>query len=125
INKIDLKNSQTEISDSIRNRLQLEICEISCLTKFGIENLLKMISAKIKDEKISDDFVLLEERHRYHLLKIAECMEKAAKLLGENTPAEIYIKEIDYAIAEIGQINGRVDTEEILGRIFSKFCVGK
>lgn len=45
--------------------------------------------------------------------------------MEDGAPAEIYIQEINSSLKEIGEVNGHVDNEEILGRIFSKFCVGK
>jgi tRNA modification GTPase len=59
------------------------------------------------------------------LKKILHCLQEADKLIEENAPVEVYVKEIDQALDYVGQINGRIDTEEVLGRIFSKFCVGK
>jgi len=125
INKVDIKNPNAIFSGLSGEYSVGDVCEISCRTKSGIEELLRLISGKIKNEKVSEDFVLLEERHRYHLLKIKKCLEIACRLLSEEAPAEIYVKEIDSALEEIGHVNGRVDSEEILGRIFSKFCVGK
>lgn len=123
-NKIDILDSSwdpnlfSEVKD-------LTVCEISCKTKEGISILLGAIKEKAGTMGHSEDYVLLEERQRYHFETIVRCLNNTLQLIGEGAPAEIYIKEIDYALSEIGEVNGRVDTEEILGRIFSKFCVGK
>ncbi len=39
--------------------------------------------------------------------------------------AELLAVELRTAIAELGQISGQVTNEEVLGRIFARFCVGK
>lgn len=103
----------------------LIVLEISCKTKEGISNLLDAIKERTGKLGHSEDYVLLEERQRYHFETIVRCLDKTLHLLKEGAPAEIYIQEINYALAEIGEVNGKVDTEEVLGRIFSKFCVGK
>ncbi|EKQ85783.1 tRNA uridine-5-carboxymethylaminomethyl(34) synthesis GTPase MnmE [Leptospira kirschneri] len=123
-NKIDILDSSwnrnlfSDIKDLI-------VLEISCKTKEGILKLLDTIKERTGRLGHSEDYVLLEERQRYHFETIIKCLDKTLCLIEEGTPAEIYIQEINYALVEIGEINGRVDTEEVLGRIFSKFCVGK
>jgi tRNA modification GTPase len=39
--------------------------------------------------------------------------------------AELAAIELRTALNELGQISGQVITEDVLGRIFSRFCVGK
>ncbi|AOP32545.1 tRNA uridine(34) 5-carboxymethylaminomethyl synthesis GTPase MnmE [Leptospira tipperaryensis] len=123
-NKIDIRDSSWDpnLFESIED---VTLCEISCKTKDGISILLSAIKERAGSLGHSEDYVLLEERQRYHFETIVRCLNNTLHLIAEGAPAEIYIKEIDYALSEIGEVNGRVDTEEILGRIFSKFCVGK
>ena len=90
-----------------------------------MEELLNSIQTHLIHIDKSDDFVLLEERNEFYFRKIQDHLKLAIDLMDSDTPAEIYIKEIDYALENVGLINGKVGTEEILGRIFSKFCVGK
>ncbi|MBM9577461.1 tRNA uridine-5-carboxymethylaminomethyl(34) synthesis GTPase MnmE [Leptospira sp. 201903070] len=123
-NKIDIRDSSWN-PNLFSNIEDLTLCEISCKTKDGISILLGAIKERAGSLGHSEDYVLLEERQRYHFETIVRCLNNTLHLIAEGAPAEIYIKEIDYALTEIGEVNGRVDTEEILGRIFSKFCVGK
>lgn len=123
-NKIDIRDSSWN-PNLFSNIEDLTLCEISCKTKDGISILLGAIKERAGSLGHSEDYVLLEERQRYHFETIVRCLNNTLHLIAEGAPAEIYIKEIDYALSEIGEVNGRVDTEEILGRIFSKFCVGK
>ncbi|EPG74077.1 tRNA modification GTPase TrmE [Leptospira fainei serovar Hurstbridge str. BUT 6] len=125
-NKFDIKHSSWDPQILRDENLSGAIlCEVSCKTKSGIEELILEISKKLQTLESSEDYVLLEERNRYHFLAIVRSLNACLALIDSNAPAEIYIKEIDSALSEIGEVNGRVDTEEVLGRIFSKFCVGK
>ena len=124
-NKIDAKHqswSPQQVAARLKN---LQICEISCKTGEGLEELMAVVAQKLKHGENSDDYVFLEERHRYHFQKIVTSLERTTKLMAEQAFAEIYIKEINTAIEEIGFINGKVCNEEVLGRVFSRFCVGK
>ena len=51
------------------------------------------------------------------------CMSLAT--LEENQPPEIIALDIRTALDAIGEIVGKTDTEDLLGEIFSSFCIGK
>ncbi len=125
-NKFDIRDSKwdAEIIKK-RNFPGTSVCEISCKTRDGLDSLIREISSKLQTLESSEDYVLLEERNRFHFSTIVRNLQNCLSLIEDGAPAEIYIKEIDLALNEVGEVNGRVDTEEILGRIFSKFCVGK
>ncbi|MCW7461304.1 tRNA uridine-5-carboxymethylaminomethyl(34) synthesis GTPase MnmE [Leptospira limi] len=126
-NKVDAKHPTWDLKnlENIQKEYNLTISEISCKTKQGISELLNLLKLKLTSQENTEDLVLLEDRQRYHIQKIESCLSESIQLMENNAPAEIYIQEINRALLEIGQVNGVVENEEILGRIFSKFCVGK
>ncbi|MDY6913710.1 MAG: GTPase [Planctomycetota bacterium] len=71
----------------------------------------------------------LHTRQKRCLLSAAEAAQRAARLLaGANDVAdvaELAAVDLRAALAEMGQISGEIVTENILGRIFARFCVGK
>ncbi|MBW7858235.1 MAG: tRNA uridine-5-carboxymethylaminomethyl(34) synthesis GTPase MnmE, partial [Leptonema sp. (in: Bacteria)] len=71
------------------------------------------------------DPFLLEERHRHHFTQISNALNRLLQLWNDNAPDEICAVEINDALHQVGQITGEITTEEVLGRIFSVFCVGK
>lgn len=126
-NKIDIAHPtwKTEDWKDLDSKYQCEFVSVSCKSKEGIEELLLKLKEKLSETEAADDFILLEERQAFHIQAIHKHLTEAITLLESQAPAEIYIQEINYALKEIGEVNGRVENEEILGRIFSKFCVGK
>ncbi|MDF3819819.1 tRNA uridine-5-carboxymethylaminomethyl(34) synthesis GTPase MnmE [Leptospira sp. 96542] len=126
-NKIDAKDTSwdSKVWKEKESKFGFSLMEISCKTKEGIPQLLELLKTKLSAESSVEDMVLLEDRQIFHIQKIETCLTEAVQLLEVGTPAEIYIQEIDEAIRQIGEVNGVVENEEILGRIFSKFCVGK
>jgi tRNA modification GTPase len=50
---------------------------------------------------------------------------RASDAAHENAPGEIVALELRDALAAIGEVTGRVVGEDLLERIFSRFCVGK
>lgn len=126
-NKIDEKHKDWNRNqfEELESEFELEFTEISCKTKVGIPHLLELLKTKLISKDNSEDVVLLEDRQRFHIQKIETSLSEAIRLMEDGAPAEIYIQEINSSLKEIGEVNGHVDNEEILGRIFSKFCVGK
>jgi len=126
-NKIDIAHQTWDEKEwtSDDSKFQFEFVKVSCKSREGIDELLKFIKAKLSDTESTEDIILLEERQAYHISSIHKNLIAAIQLMEDQTPPEIYIQEINFALHEIGQVNGQIENEEILGRIFSKFCVGK
>ncbi len=98
---------------------------ISCATGDGLDLLREKIRGHLFASINLTDPLLLEERHRFHFLECRSALNRAHQLLTDNAPAEIVALEIDTALRHTGEVTGRITDEEILGRIFSMFCVGK
>ncbi|MCK5114026.1 MAG: tRNA modification GTPase [Phycisphaerae bacterium] len=73
------------------------------------------------------EVLALTVRQRLEMEAAADCVKKALELLSEHQtkPAELVALELRAGLDHLGAISGEVVTEEVLGRIFSRFCVGK
>ena len=63
--------------------------------------------------------------HRLKLVTAVGNLKKARSKLKAAESPELTAFDLRQAVNDIDEITGRIYTEEILGRIFSKFCVGK
>lgn len=102
-----------------------EWIEVSCKTGEGLDRLEEEIRRRVLVEPESRDPLLLLDRHRFHLRRMKESLERVVELWNRGAPDEIAALEINDVIEHAGSISGEISTEEILGRIFSVFCVGK
>ena len=59
------------------------------------------------------------------LKRAQAALDSAQATLQEGMGAEFVSIELRDAMEAIGEIAGRIDTEELLGEIFSSFCIGK
>ena len=59
------------------------------------------------------------------LVKTAEALEKALNGLETNISADWVAIDIRQAMFELGTITGDISTDDLLGNIFAKFCIGK
>lgn len=103
---------------------------ISCAEEQGIGDLedavVKILSAG--GEAWGNNLVAINSRHKDCLgraLKDLQAAEKGLSQGGEAVSPEIVAIELRSALDHIGEIVGQVDSEEILGEIFSNFCIGK
>ncbi|MCB1165817.1 MAG: tRNA uridine-5-carboxymethylaminomethyl(34) synthesis GTPase MnmE [Leptospiraceae bacterium] len=127
LNKVDTASSQirSHWNDWVRKGSNDRIYEISCKTEAGLAELRNALTEFLQSEAQSVDPFFLEERHRYHFLQMDEALLRLLNLWEEEAPAEICALEIDSALEHCGELTGKISTEEVLGRIFSVFCVGK
>ncbi|HOJ64219.1 MAG TPA: tRNA uridine-5-carboxymethylaminomethyl(34) synthesis GTPase MnmE [Spirochaetota bacterium] len=128
--KLDEESIRKKI-DSIQNSLvnfkKLKICSMSALNKKGIENFNEIfLSLLIGGEKKGDmDSSLITNIRHANLIELS--LKNIAKAF-ENISygiLDIGAFEIREALNRLGEMTGEVRREDILNRIFSKFCVGK
>ena len=99
---------------------------ISCRTGEGLDGLREKIHSSLLGKADLGNAILLEERQVYHLKQAYKSLKKLYELIQkESPPDEIIALELDQAVQEIGEITSPVKEEEVLGRIFSMFCIGK
>lgn len=98
---------------------------ISGLTGEGVDRVTGAIST-ILQQRVAGIGVAMRERHRVGMVAAATQLE-AAMILGraDEIQAELVAQELRSAVRELDGLVGRVDVEDILGEIFSRFCIGK
>ena len=55
----------------------------------------------------------------------SESLTRAAELAASGSGEELIAAELRTALLELGQVAGAVYTDDLLDRIFSRFCIGK
>ena len=100
---------------------------LSCQTGEGIERLADAICARLPGSGpgMGDSAVAINARHQACLQSAARDLAAARRALGEGLSAEFAALELRSALDSVGDIVGRAGTEDLLGKIFSRFCLGK
>lgn len=127
INKSDLgiKLSPDALPSTIRRE---HIVETSARLCTGIEELKDTIKGLLSGRSGYSDgngIMLTELRHKLALESAAQSLRTFLRILESGESPEFLAIDIRSVLDSIGEITGEVTTEEILGRIFSKFCIGK
>jgi tRNA modification GTPase len=104
---------------------------VSAVTGEGCDALTLGIAQALRDRPvdINDSAIALVAEHRQALADALNSLASAIELAeraGDNlTDADLVAAELHAAAAALAVLVGRDDTEDLLGRIFSRFCVGK
>jgi tRNA modification GTPase len=91
----------------------------------GLRELQKMIVEFARQHTRSDPLAVSLGRCQHHLAQAAEALEQAEAFLIRQEPPELVAVELRNALDELGAVLGEVYTEDLLDRIFSRFCIGK
>jgi len=104
-----------------------EANHISISAKSGdIDSLLAKIGLAADELKNQiADATISNQRHQQALLKAITFLSDAKKVLDAGMGGELLSLHLREAMRELGSILGEIDNEEVLGAIFSKFCIGK
>jgi len=119
LNKVDLLD-QSELK-AIEQ--QQETTAISALTGYGINTLRKRLLAACGWDAVSEAQFIARERHLFALRKTGEHLNSASQ--GQVLGLEIMAEELRLAQQSLGEITGVMTADDLLGEIFSSFCIGK
>jgi len=97
--------------------------EISVKTQIGIDKFIDALQEKIAAIIPSEASFVTRQRHRNHLESALSHLNKCE--LVAHIGLEIKCEQLRRAAHEIGSITGKIAVDEILGHIFSSFCIGK
>ena len=100
---------------------------ISCVTGEGIETLAEAIVESVAGGAGAhrDWSLAINARHADCLRRARGYVEAARGALTRDLSPEFIAEELRAAMDAVGEVVGKVDSEEILGKIFSTFCIGK
>lgn len=100
---------------------------LSCKSGEGIEELKQAIHERIDSltRKSGEEVVLTQERHYAAVCEAIDMVQAARALLDQGESPEYIVIDLRGALKALSCIVGIDITEEILGSIFEKFCVGK
>ena len=115
--------------DAIRARTpNRPIVQTSLLLGHGLAELkAAIIDETLEGGSVFDDTspIITNVRHQDALSRAKLALEQALESIGLAMPPELIAVDIRRSLDCLGEIVGRTTTEDILGRIFSQFCIGK
>jgi tRNA modification GTPase len=121
MNKIDLTGKQAGIEKS--GEKTLAFCSMA--SGAGLEDLQKHILAQAGlEDGGSEGLYLARARHCQALAQASSHLEEAFELL-QTRQGELVAEALKWSHRALGEILGEFTTDDLLGEIFSQFCIGK
>jgi tRNA modification GTPase len=120
-------------SDSLSDAKQLEVQAdqpnwilISAKQKTGLDNLLKHLVQLVNTGALSNQqTVVSNSRHFEALNKAFTALNEVQKGMDQNISSDLMAIDIRQALFHLGEITGEITTDDLLGNIFTNFCIGK
>ncbi len=124
VNKTDI------VKKSVNFNSELEDLEnvifISAKEKIGIHELKEKLIDHVSENRFSEqDVVVTNARHHAALTKALDSLFFVREGLQKKTPGDLIAVDIRKTLYHLGEITGEISTEDLLGNIFGKFCIGK
>jgi len=120
-NKIDLSGAQAGIEHTdahVRVRL-------SATSGTGIEDLIAHLHNSAGLSGAAEPDFIARRRHLDALDRAARALQRGHQRLVEDHAGELLAEELRQAHDALGEITGAVTSDDLLGAIFSSFCIGK
>ena len=134
LNKLDIADNphanknvmraNTFVSLLVDKGIDANVLEISAKTGLGLEKLLDTLASSCSPDS-GNDLLVTNARHAEALRASAEALDKVASGLELQLPTDLLAEDLRDAISHLGTITGEISTDEVLGEIFGRFCIGK
>ncbi len=121
-NKID---KLEEIPSHLKEILDLQTVFVSAKRRENIHLLAETLVNVLKEKGNTDDIIVNNSRHYEAISKALDSLQQVENGFNNNISTDLIAIDLRQALYYLGSITGEVTTDEILGNIFSKFCIGK
>ena len=116
-NKIDATGDELGLAD--------DILYVSAKTGAGIDALQDRLRRAAGYKDLGEGAFTARQRHVDALRRAARHFDTGRKALEDAKAGELLAEELRLAQEALGEITGAVSSDDLLGRIFSEFCIGK
>lgn len=122
-----MEHHKQKINKTDRHTDYPELLFISSATHYNLPLLKdKLFQMVMKDASITgSSTVVTNLRHHEALVKAGSALNDVRAGINKKISGEMIALEIKRSLEYLGEISGEVTNDEILGTIFSKFCIGK
>ena len=127
--KIDevLPTKFAQIEDAFRKEIDsdFDFIAISAVENQNIQDLKNELSSYVEHLKSESNVVITNQRHYEALRKSIDAVYRVKEAISHQISTELLAYELKNALEYLGEISGEFTNDEVLGNIFSKFCIGK
>ena len=120
-NKIDIAEG-LPVSDTVSGPPRIHV---SATTGAGLAALRSHLKGCVSFQTAGNGSISARKRHLEALTRARECVETAARELRQRRAGELVAEELRAAQRALEEVTGIFTADDLLGRIFGSFCIGK
>lgn len=98
---------------------------VSAKRKENIHQVAEQLVATVERADLRDRTIISNARHHEALSHALDATRKITEGISTGLSSDLLTSEIRQALHHLGEITGEITTDEVLGSIFSRFCIGK
>ena len=102
-----------------------EVLAVSARTGEGLDDLRARLRDRILEGDSLEGAVLADARHARALDDCAAALERGRAAFAGGLSEEAILEDVREALDRLGEITGEFETDDLLDRVFSTFCIGK
>ncbi len=128
VNKSDLitRSAASALKRELRNLCSCPALFVSARDSSGIEEIRKELISSVETGRLDNpQYIVTNARHYEALKNVSDSLQRVLDGFRDGIPTVLIATDVRQAIYYLGQITGRITPDDILGEIFSKFCIGK
>ncbi|MHC1731429.1 MAG: tRNA uridine-5-carboxymethylaminomethyl(34) synthesis GTPase MnmE [Bacteroidales bacterium] len=128
VNKSDLiaRDVASSLRKELKSLIHFPVIFVSARASEGIDDLKKQLTASIETGRLDNpQYIVTNARHYEALRNVSESLERVLAGFRDGIPTVLIATDVRQAIYYLGLITGKISPDDILGEIFSNFCIGK
>lgn len=128
VNKSDLiaRDVASSLRKELKSLIHFPVIFVSARASEGIDDLKKQLTASIETGRLDNpQYIVTNARHYEALRNVSESLQRVLVGFRDGIPTVLIATDVRQAIYYLGLITGKISPDDILGEIFSNFCIGK
>lgn len=116
--------NKTDISQNVFQLIP-GLISVSAKNNSGIDKLKEELIKCSGINNSASEIIVTNIRHYEALVQVREALAAVEQGMNTGVPSDLVAIDIRRALHYLGEITGEITTDDLLGNIFSKFCIGK
>ncbi|WP_447950821.1 tRNA uridine-5-carboxymethylaminomethyl(34) synthesis GTPase MnmE [Chryseobacterium koreense] len=114
----------SQLDSGVRSS-DFKLLQISALENQNLQALKDELTSFVENLKTEENTIITNQRHYEALQKSLDSVNRVKSAISQGIQTELLAYELRNALEHLGEISGEFTNDEVLGNIFSKFCIGK
>lgn len=98
---------------------------ISAKTGFGLDKLEEAVAALFPTDDLPAGEILTDVRQQEAVSRARDAIRRADETLTAGLTPDVVLSDVEEALTALGELTGKTAREDVVSRIFDRFCVGK